>query len=266
MTETVDIANSALIKLGNRTISSLSDSVKAAEILNAQFETVRDRVFRGHPWNCLLRRVKLRMDIVDLAGAQATDPVAISAPGHTFSSGWHIRIDDVGGMTELNGNTYMVYGPEEGAFWLHDEDGNDIDGSAFGAYTSGGTATRVPIFGYDCLYETPSDFLRALWVTNRLGTENYHARVERNVILTDAPECWLLYIRTLEDPDDWDPLLREVLAVELGIDVSYNLTGSKTLAAYLRKTFADTLSEARSVDSQEGRQTATNDDEWINVR
>jgi hypothetical protein len=59
MTSTVDIANYALNSLGASNISSFSENSKPARIINQRFESVRDSVFRAHPWNSLIRRAEL---------------------------------------------------------------------------------------------------------------------------------------------------------------------------------------------------------------
>ena len=62
MASTVDICNSALNLLGASTISALTDDSKNARLCNQRFESVRDRVFRSHSWNCLTKRVQLAQD------------------------------------------------------------------------------------------------------------------------------------------------------------------------------------------------------------
>jgi|TARA_R100001463_G_scaffold8396_1_gene25745 hypothetical protein len=59
MTSIVDIANYALNTLGATNITTLDENSKAARIINQRYESVRDTVFRAHPWNCLLRRAEL---------------------------------------------------------------------------------------------------------------------------------------------------------------------------------------------------------------
>ncbi len=62
MASTVDIANFALNNLGASNISSLDENSKAARIVNQRYESVRDAVFRAHPWNCLMQRSQLAQD------------------------------------------------------------------------------------------------------------------------------------------------------------------------------------------------------------
>ena len=59
MASVVDICNSALNLLGASTISALTDDSKNARLCNQRYESVRDRVFRSHAWNCLHKRVEL---------------------------------------------------------------------------------------------------------------------------------------------------------------------------------------------------------------
>ena len=62
MASVVDICNSALNLLGASTISALSDDSKNARLCNQRYEPVRNRIFRGHAWNCLTKRVELAKD------------------------------------------------------------------------------------------------------------------------------------------------------------------------------------------------------------
>lgn len=58
----VSICNSALIKVGAARISSITQNVKSAELLNAIFEATRDEVLRAHKWNFATKRVTLAPD------------------------------------------------------------------------------------------------------------------------------------------------------------------------------------------------------------
>ena len=62
MASVVDLCNSALNLLGASTISELTDDTKNARLCNQRYEPVRNRIFRSHPWNCLIKRVQLAQD------------------------------------------------------------------------------------------------------------------------------------------------------------------------------------------------------------
>lgn len=68
---------------------------------------------------------------------QAYPPVVTSA-GHGFAAGDRVTIAAVGGMVELNGNSYTVEYATTNTFVL-----KGVNATAYGAYTAGGTATPV---------------------------------------------------------------------------------------------------------------------------
>ena len=78
-----------------------------------------------------------------ISGATQADPVVITATAHGFADGDFVVISSVTGMTEVNGKTFIVANKDTDTFELQDVDGNDVDGTGFGAYTSGGEAERV---------------------------------------------------------------------------------------------------------------------------
>ena len=62
MTSDVDICNAALNTLGANTIVSLTEDSVPARLCNQRYESVRDAVFRSHPWNALIKRQQLARD------------------------------------------------------------------------------------------------------------------------------------------------------------------------------------------------------------
>lgn len=57
---------------------------------------------------------------------------------NTFVIGDYVKIQNVGGMTELNGRVFRVSAPTGTNFVLE-----GVDSSSFGTYTSGGTAAKI---------------------------------------------------------------------------------------------------------------------------
>ena len=80
---------------------------------------------------------------VAITGASKANPCVISVVGTPFANGDWVYAAGVGGMTQLNGNTYIVAGVAGGSFQLNDLNGNPVDSTLFGAYTSGGTFSRL---------------------------------------------------------------------------------------------------------------------------
>jgi hypothetical protein len=59
MASNVEIANSALTKVGSTRITALTDNVKAAREINAIFELRRDYLLRTHNWSFAMTRASL---------------------------------------------------------------------------------------------------------------------------------------------------------------------------------------------------------------
>ncbi|MEN8236134.1 MAG: ubiquitin-activating E1 FCCH domain-containing protein [Pseudomonadota bacterium] len=95
-----------------------------------------------------------------ISGATAASPVVITtSAAHGFANGDRVRITKVLGMTELNDvsrNPYKITVLTTTTFSLQDLDGNNIDGSAFTAYSSGGQVNNLNKTGDDAiLYDPP---------------------------------------------------------------------------------------------------------------
>jgi hypothetical protein len=78
-----------------------------------------------------------------ISGATKANPGVITDTAHGYSSGDWVFISGVGGMTQLNGNYYIIGATTANTYTLTDLFGNVVNTSTFGAYTSGGTAQRV---------------------------------------------------------------------------------------------------------------------------
>ncbi len=62
MASEVETINSALNMIGATNIISRDEDTKSARVTNQRFDSVRDAVFRAHPWNCLVTRRTLAAD------------------------------------------------------------------------------------------------------------------------------------------------------------------------------------------------------------
>lgn len=80
-----------------------------------------------------------------ITGVTQANPAVVTSATHGFSNGDIVLITGVVGMTQLNNNYYIVANSLTNSFSLKDLLGNDINSSAFTAYTSGGTANKIYI-------------------------------------------------------------------------------------------------------------------------
>lgn len=78
-----------------------------------------------------------------ITGITQALPAVVTAPSHGFTTGNSVTISGVGGMVEVNGNTYTITVLTGNTFQL-----DGIDSTGFTTYTSGGTASRTaPLSG-----------------------------------------------------------------------------------------------------------------------
>lgn len=81
---------------------------------------------------------------VNITGATQANPVVVTAAAHGYSNGAQVYIQNVGGMTQLNGRWFTVANVTANTFQLTDQvTGSNINGTSYGAYTSGGTVAKV---------------------------------------------------------------------------------------------------------------------------
>ena len=117
---------------------------------------------------------------VTITGATQANPCAIDVTGSPFNIGDWVFIAAVQGMTQLNGNTYIVSGGASGHFTITDLQGNAVNSTGFGAYTGGGTVSRLytilnaPYAAVDLpylKYSQSADVMRLTCVNQVTGTE-----------------------------------------------------------------------------------------------
>lgn len=78
----------------------------------------------------------------NITGATAANPVVITSAAHGFNNGENVFISGVVGMTQLNGRMFRIANVTTNTFELKDMLGNNINGTGYTAYTSGGTVAR----------------------------------------------------------------------------------------------------------------------------
>ena len=140
---------------GTTFVAEVKDSAAKTRLIPFEFSTTQTYMLEFG--NQYIRFYKDNGQILEsdvtISGATQADPVVITATGHGYSNGDEISISGVVGMTELNNKRYLVANKTTNTFEITDIDGNDIDGTGFTAYTSGGVANRV--------YEISTPYLTA---------------------------------------------------------------------------------------------------------
>ena len=245
------IYNLALIKLSitQFAVDPATDTTLEVKTINKVWESVLNEVLELGEWKCARKRVTLERDKDLVEGATAAEPVVITATAHTFQNDDLVKITDVVGMTELNGNTYMVKNKAANTIELWDENGTEkLDGTGFAAWISGGVIWRVPNYEYSYMFKLPDDCLKPL--KTALGTMPWVE--ENNFLLTNGEddELSIQYIYYLSDPTYFSPLLIDTIATRLAYMVAPALVkdyGPKRQA--LDQEFAGLLRLARGEDA-----------------
>ena len=115
--------------------------------------------------------------------------------------------------------------------------------------------SSTPAYGYSYQYALPTDpyCLRVL----EMEYSDYKFKIENSategrVLLTDESEAKILYIAKVTDPTKFDAMFTDTLTAKLAVDLAYPVTNSVQFQAQMQKLYQLKLSEARSIDGQEG--------------
>jgi hypothetical protein len=115
--------------------------------------------------------------------------------------------------------------------------------------------STAPAYGFANQFSLPTNpyCLRVLG----MEYEDYIFKVENvathgRVLLTDEATANILYVARITDTNLFDAMFVDVLTQKLAVDLAYPVTNSTTLQTQMQKVFQQKLSEARSIDGQEG--------------
>ncbi len=113
----------------------------------------------------------------------------------------------------------------------------------------------TPAYEYSYQYALPNDpyCLRVL----EMQYKDYIFKIEHyasqgRVLLTNESTAKILYIARVTDTAQFDSMFVDVLTAKLAVDLAYPVTNSVKLQDQMQRLFQQKLSEARSVDGQEG--------------
>lgn len=114
-------------------------------LIDFQFSTVQTYILEfGHEYiRFYAQGAPVLESTKAITGITQANPGVVTSASHGYLNGDWLVLNDILGMTELNGRTVIVAGSTTNTFQLTDLDGNNIDTSQFNAYLSSGTAARV---------------------------------------------------------------------------------------------------------------------------
>lgn len=99
MTDKVEIANRALFKIGSEPITSFTDEVKAARVVNQTWDSLRRDELSDYPWNFAMKRAVL--------------PALSSVPAYEFEHQYQcpsdmLQLVEIGETWVWSGNSTMM--------------------------------------------------------------------------------------------------------------------------------------------------------------
>lgn len=202
----VEICNSALIKLGAATITSLNDGNKSAKLCKAQYDRLRKEVLRSHPWNFAISRIEIAK--------------TVNTPVYKYSSEFLLPSDCL-----------RVLATSIDSFSIPDAQTRRSDVAAF-----------------------PGE-----WEVEVNADGN-------KVIVCDATELKIKYVKDVTNTTLFDSSFEEALAYRIAQDLAFPLVQSTSMAQLMNRGFKDMISEARSFNAQENSLEEWESNEWIDVR
>ena len=109
----------------------------------------------------------------------------------------------------------------------------------------------APAFGFAQAFPLPTDCLRVLRVQCGGALLDEWEAQGGSILCGEPGPLDLTYVRRLDDPRLYDPLLCEALTARLSATLAYPLTASTALGQAFWSLYAEKLREARGVDARE---------------
>jgi hypothetical protein len=281
-TTQLDICNRAIQKIGGLKLADLAGTDVYTVAVNRAYTDALEFELRAHNWNFAIRRTSLSAPYVTITGITAANPPVVTYTGTDPANGDRVYIESVVGMTEVNNHYYAVADVNTGAntFELQDPDLlTDIDGSAYTAWSSGGTAKVVPPFGWNRKFALPSNCIRVVEIDGYQGVRAIAGDVgygsdftiENGFILcNDDGPIFIRYITSdttnYIPVSAWDSMFKEVMACRIALEISTEVKQNDANWQKLKNEYAYAISQAKAGDSIETPSEIKQEDDWILAR
>lgn len=131
---------------GTEYLGAVKDSATKTRLIPFQFKTSDTYILEFG--DLYMRVFRNGLQVLEgssqsITAATQANPGVITVTSHGYSNGDEIYLDNVVGMTELNGRNYLVANVTTNTFTLQDLFGNDIDTTNYTTYTSGGAVDKI---------------------------------------------------------------------------------------------------------------------------
>ena len=131
---------------GTEYLGEIANSSVKSRLIPFQFKTSDTYILEFG--NQTMRVLRNDLQVLNSSAKTITaitkaNPGVLTSNSHGFSNGDEVFIDNVGGMTELNGRNYLIANSTTNTFTLTDLFGVAVNTTNFTTFTSGGTATEI---------------------------------------------------------------------------------------------------------------------------
>lgn len=250
-----DIANLALARLGQGTITSLGAAGRDATVCNLFYTQNRDWCLKKAPWLSVRSRVHLvRGGTVAITGITAAEPPVVTCSGHLFTEGDLVTIEDIVGMTEVNDGVFVAKSVTSTTIALYDTYLTMIDGTAYTAFTSGGFAYFSPGDEWQYVYDIPSGCLKVERVLDdEFGWTDTHKWLRvRDRLYTNVEYAGMEYVARETDVAEYDDDLVEFMSTRLAWLICPRISNDVDLRRTLRDEWMLVLSEGEAENADGG--------------
>lgn len=251
------ICNYALGLLGHEPITEAQfttppDTNTAARMCDLFYNQTRDELLSDFPWEFAMRQIEYDVDdyIATITGVTQADPVVVTytaVSNFSFPEGEPVYIYDtnVGDIDDYE--IFIAENVTSTTIELYKRDGlTSVDGSAYTAYSSGGSMRMIPISDYSYKFPLPSDCL-TLW---RLKSTDGPYKVERgHIYVDDDEEVKVSYIQQVTTVANFHSRFILALAYKLAEKLQPSLAKTTIKKADLRADFNFQITEAKRVQA-----------------
>ena len=274
----LDICNRAIQKLGGNKLTDLNGTDIYTVAALRVYDDALASELRANNWNFAIKRKSLTAPTITITGITAAEPPVVTYTGTDPTDGDRIYIESVVGMTEVNGNYYSIGSVNSGANTLElldPDDLTDVDGTGFTAYSSGGTGTICPTFGFNRKFALPSDFVRLIEVDGMsgvtaniggIGYSNDHSIEGRYIVCNDSGPLFIRYVYLNTTVTDMDYLFTESLACRMALEMSTEIKQSDSNYQKLMQDYSIYIAAAKKSDAVETPGEVVFESDWLIAR
>ena len=110
--------------------------------------------------------------------------------------------------------------------------------------------SETPAFGWAYYHQLPADCLRVVDVLS--GDTRIDHTIEGRRLMTDVSSVNLIFLQRITDPNELDVLFISAYTARIAAELALPISGSNTVATAMWTAYDKKITEARTIDSQEG--------------